>query len=194
MREKEKPVQELKQSVQEGEAKVEKVEGQNVSISLESVTVPVGRIALGTAAVLGVLFLAFVVYKSIGILLLLFLALLIATAIEPIVNLLRRGPFSRSAGILIVYTGLFVIIAAIGYVLVTVFVSQLGDFGSALQNTIKDMQHNVDTIGDGFIRTELSGLLGAAQDVITSVLKPNAAADPEAVTNTVGTVIEVFLA
>src|SRR5262245_27515889 len=132
----EKSAQEGTKGRQEGEAKVEKIEGQNVSINLESVTVPVGRIALGTGAVLAVLFLAFVVYKSIGILLLLFLALLIATAIDPLVNLLRRGPFSRSAGILLVYTGLFALLAAMGYVLVTVFVSQLGDFGTALLKTI----------------------------------------------------------
>src|SRR3954465_7866522 len=163
MSKEEKLSQKVEQSVQNGDAKVDKVEGQNVSINLESVTVPVGRIALGTGAVLAVLFLAFVIYKSIGILLLLFLALLIATAIEPLVNLLRRGPFSRSAGILIVYTGLFVIIAAIGYVLVTVFVAQLGDFGSGLNKTITEMQNNVKTMNEGFIKTELGSLLSAAQ-------------------------------
>src|SRR5437762_12854408 len=82
------------------------VEGQNVHINLESSSVPVGRIALGTGAVLGVLFLAYVIYTSLSVLLLLFIALLIATAIEPLVNVLRRGPFSRSTGILIVYSGL----------------------------------------------------------------------------------------
>lgn len=192
-----KSAEEVTQNVEVGESKetkVETVEGQNVKINLESVTVPVGRIALGTGAVLAVLFLAFVVYKSISILLLLFLALLIATAIEPLVNLLRKGPFSRSAGILIVYTGLFVIIAAIVYVLVTVFISQLGDFGTALQKTILDLQNNVGSMSDGFIKTELGSLLSAANDFITPIVKPEQPADPEAVTSTVGTVVEIFFA
>ncbi len=127
-----------------------KAVGRQVHINVESVGVPVGRIALGTAVVLGVLFLAFVVYSSLSILLLLFFALLVATAIEPIVNVLRRGPFSRSAGILIVYTGLFIVLGVIGYILVTVFVSQLGDVGNSLQKSISAMQNERGHHGQQF--------------------------------------------
>ena len=127
-----------------------KAVGRQVHINVESVGVPVGRIALGTAVVLGVLFLAFVVYSSLSILLLLFFALLVATAIEPIVNMLRRGPFSRSAGILIVYTGLFIVLGVIGYILVTVFVSQLGDVGNSLQKSISAMQNERGNHGQQF--------------------------------------------
>src|SRR5690242_17429955 len=122
------------------------VEGQNVHINVESSRVPVGRIALGTAAVLGVLFLAFVIYTSLNMLLLLFIALLVATAIEPLVNVLRRGPFSRSAGILIVYSGLFIVLGVIGYILVTVFVSQIGDLGASLDKTIRETRASVDSM------------------------------------------------
>lgn len=41
---------------------------------------------------------------------LLFLAILLATAIEPLVNRLRRGPFSRGSGVLVVYTVIVIVI------------------------------------------------------------------------------------
>jgi predicted PurR-regulated permease PerM len=172
-----------------------KIEGQNVHISMASVSVPVGRIALGTIAVLGVLLLSYVVYKSLSILLLLFLALLIGTAIEPVVNWLRRGPFNRSTGILIVYSVLFIIIGVIGYILVTVFVSQLGDLGASLQRTIQDMQANVNTMDAGFIKQQLNSLLAAASNFVAPLVRPTPAAgstDVEAITTTALTVAEVF--
>jgi len=172
-----------------------KREARQLHINLESVVLPVGRIALGTAAVLGVLFLAFVVYKVLSVLLLLFIALLVATAIEPVVNWLRRGPFSRSAGILLVYTGLFIIIGLIGYILVTVFISQSGDLGGSLQNTIQGMQQNLKTMEPGFIKQELTSILNAANSLINPLVQPQAtndSANVDAVTTTALTVAEVF--
>jgi len=167
--------------------------GRQVHINVESVGVPVGRIALGTAVVLGVLFLAYVVYSSLSILLLLFFALLVATAIEPIVNMLRRGPFSRSAGILIVYSGLFIVIGVIGYILVTVFVSQLSDVGTSLQKSIGDLQTSVGKMDNNFVRQELLSMLNAAQNLRNSIFGTDATAtDPKAATTTAVTVAEIF--
>src|SRR5215207_8039172 len=39
------------------------------------------------------------------------LAILLATAIEPLVNFLRRGPFGRESGVLVVYTTIVLAIA-----------------------------------------------------------------------------------
>src|SRR5689334_5582820 len=64
-------------------------------------------IVLGTIGVLSVLVLAYLSYLLLPVLLLIFVSMLFATAIEPLVNWLRRGPFNRSAGILTVYTTLF---------------------------------------------------------------------------------------
>jgi predicted PurR-regulated permease PerM len=174
-----------------------KQEGRQLHINLESVVLPVGRIAIGTAAVLAVLFLAFVIYKVLNILLLLFIALLVATAIEPLVNWLRRGPFSRSAGILMVYTGLFIVIGLIVYMLVTVFISQIGDLGASLQNTIQSLQQDVKTMDNGFIRQQLNSVLNAANSFIKPLVRPETtseSANVDAVTTTALTVAEVFFA
>src|SRR5690348_2593209 len=56
--------------------------------------------------VLGVALLSYAVYVILPVLLLVFIAVMLATAIEPVVNNLRRGPFSRSQGILLVYSGI----------------------------------------------------------------------------------------
>ncbi|MEO8288742.1 MAG: AI-2E family transporter [Chloroflexota bacterium] len=173
---------------------VSQAEKQDVHINVESRNLPIGRIALGAGAVLGVLFLAFVIYKSLSILLLLFLALLIGTAIEPIVNLLRRGPFNRSAGILIVYSGLFIIIGIIGYILVNVFVSQLGDLGISLNKNIQDMKASVNEMDRGFLKQQATALLSAADSFVRPFVQPEATpqTDVESVATTALTLAEVF--
>ncbi|MEO5952000.1 MAG: AI-2E family transporter [Chloroflexia bacterium] len=171
-----------------------KAEQQDVNIKVEANNTSIGRVALGTAAVLGVLLLAFFVYKSLSVLLLLFMALLVATAIEPIVNKLRRGPFSRSAGILIVYSALFIILGIIGYILVSVFFSQLGDFQSGLAKSILDMQASVASMDDGFLKSQLNSALSVADGFIRKVgaAPANTTDAAEAVAATAVTVVEVF--
>src|SRR5215217_3552372 len=75
----------------------------------------VARATLVVALVVGGLYL---LWKIQEVLLLLLLAILFATAIEPIVNYLRRGPFSRAQGVLIVYTALFLLLTGLGALLV----------------------------------------------------------------------------
>ena len=48
--------------------------------------------------ILGVALAAYAVYRVLPVLLLLLVSIMLATAIEPIVTKLRRGPFSRSQG------------------------------------------------------------------------------------------------
>lgn len=171
-------------------------EQQDVNIRVESRGTSVGRVALGAAAVLGVLFLAFVIYQSLTVLLLLFIALLVATGIEPIVNWLRRGPFSRTAGILIVYSALFIILGLIGYIMVTVFVSQLGDFKTGLARSISDMQKSVATMPTGFFHDQFSSFLDVARTFTGQVgATPQTDAEKvEAVSGTAATIAEVFFA
>jgi predicted PurR-regulated permease PerM len=175
-----------------------KPEKQDVRINVEQSKVPVGRVALGAIAVLFVLFLTFVVYRSLTILLLLFIAILVATAIEPLVNLLRRGPFNRSAGILIVYSGLFVIIGAILYLVFSVFLSQLTDFGSALGKSVTEMRQGVNDIDSPFVRQQAHIALDVADTFVARVQRPDVPDTEEeklqAVTATATLVGELFFA
>ena len=52
-------------------------------------------VVLATLGVLAVLVLAYLAYQLLPVLLLLYVSILFATAIEPVVNWLRRGPFNR---------------------------------------------------------------------------------------------------
>src|SRR4051812_38867665 len=63
--------------------------------------VTTGTVIKVCLVVLGVALLSYAVYVILPVLLLVFIALMLATAIEPVVKGLRRGPFSRSQGILL---------------------------------------------------------------------------------------------
>ena len=140
---------------------------QDVKIEVKPEGPPAIRVALGAVAVLGVLLLAFFIYKSLSVLLLLFIALLFATAIEPVVQKLRRGPFSRSTGTLVVYSVVFLILGIIGYILVSVFVSQLGDFSTGLTKSIANMQSDIKDIDSQFIRDQATILLKVAHNFVS---------------------------
>lgn len=167
---------------------------QDVKIEVKPEGTPTLRVALAAIAVLGVLLVAFFIYKSLSVLLLLFIALLFATAIEPVVQKLRRGPFSRSTGTLFVYSVVFLVIGIIGYILVTVFVSQLGDFSTGLTKSIASMQSSVKDIDSQFIRDQATILLQVANNFVSQLGKPpeNTQQTAEAVTTATLTIVEVF--
>jgi predicted PurR-regulated permease PerM len=171
---------------------------QDVRINVEQANLPVGRVALGAAAVLFVLLLAFVVYRSLTILLLLFIAVLVATAIEPLVNLLRKGPFNRSAGILIVYSGLFLIIGAVLYLVFSIFLTQVTDFGTALGKSVTEMREGVSGIQSPLVRQQANIALDVAATFVTRVQQPDVPEGEEekvqAVTSTATLVAELFFA
>src|ERR1051326_4225860 len=57
----------------------------------------------------------YLLWRVQDVLFLLILAVLLATAIEPLVNRLRRGPFTRGSGVLAVYTLIVVLIGVPAY-------------------------------------------------------------------------------
>src|SRR5215207_8245963 len=85
----------------------------------------VARYVLVTVLVVGGIYLLWRIQEVLQLLL---LAIIFATAIEPLVNWLRRGPFNRSQGILVVYSALFLLVAAIGFFFVPTLLDQLGTF------------------------------------------------------------------
>jgi predicted PurR-regulated permease PerM len=73
------------------------------------------KVALWTASAILVILGFYFLWLIRDVLFLVFLSILLATGIEPVVNWLRRGPFTRSTGILVVYTFIMAVIAAIIY-------------------------------------------------------------------------------
>src|SRR4051794_3651158 len=75
------------------------------------VSIPVGEVARAGLVVLGLVLGLYVLWHIHEVIFLLFLGILLATAIEPIVDRLRRGPFSRGTGVLFVYSIIVLILA-----------------------------------------------------------------------------------
>ncbi|HEY0069526.1 MAG TPA: AI-2E family transporter [Chloroflexia bacterium] len=126
-----------------------------VGVEINRLKIP--SVVMITAGVLFTLFVAWALYSMLHILLLLFIAILLATAIEPVVNWLRRGPFNRSTGILVVYSGLFLVIALIGWLTLPVIFQQVGALGNSLTQTAGQMRTEVEKFDPGFVRQQ--GLL-----------------------------------
>src|SRR5690242_7374823 len=82
----------------------------DVSVRL---TLPAGEVARAGLVVLGLALAAYVLWHIHEVIFLLFLSILLASAIEPIVDRLRRGPFSRGTGVLAVYTAIVLALAVV---------------------------------------------------------------------------------
>jgi predicted PurR-regulated permease PerM len=166
----------------------------HVDVGVSHLRVP--SVVLATLAVLTVLLLAYLVYRTLPLLLLLFVALLFATAIEPLVKWLRRGPFNRSAGILVVYTAIFLLLGTIGYVTLPVVFEQVGELSGSLSKTVGDMRKGVDDINNPFLRQQATVFVDAAEATANQLGKPSTpTSDTEKVqqvTETTLTVAEVF--
>lgn len=101
---------------------------------------PPAEVARAVLVVLGVVVGAYLLWRVQEVLFLLVLAVLLATAIEPIVNRLRRGPFTRGTGVLAVYTAIVIAIAIPAYVLVPNVASQAGSFMDTLPDRLGQLR------------------------------------------------------
>jgi predicted PurR-regulated permease PerM len=158
----------------------------------------VARCTLVILAVLGGVYLLWRIQE---VLLLLLLAILFATAIEPLVNWLRRGPFSRGQGILIVYSGIFLLLAALGMFLLPNLVGQLTQFVDTVPQQIAALRPQVEQIELAPLRALLLRVMTEAGPVVQHGLEePVGAAQPEQLVGVGGafahslfSVITVFL-
>lgn len=158
----------------------------------------VARYTLVVVSVLGGLYLLWRIQE---VLVLLLLAILFATAIEPLVNCLRRGPFSRGQGILIVYSLIFLLIAAIGFVFVPGLVDQATRFVDTLPQQVAALRPRFEEVQPRLIRELLLRVLGEAQPAVQNALEqPRTPTEPQqlveaggAFVRTLFSVVTVFL-
>jgi predicted PurR-regulated permease PerM len=135
------------------------------------------------------------------VLLLLLLAILFATAIEPLVNWLRRGPFSRGQGILLVYSALFAILLGLGVLVVPSLVDQVARFVDSVPQQVAALRPRVEQIEIGPLRALLlRGIEEAGPAVRQGLEEPVGTARPEqlvgvggAFAHTLFSVVTVFL-
>jgi predicted PurR-regulated permease PerM len=111
------------------------------------------RITLIVVAVLvGIYFLR----QLVGVALILVTAMMLATAIEPLVNRLRRGIFNRTAGILVVYTGLVLIFVALAWITLPVVAAQVGEVIRQMPTVITNIREWAGQVDNSFIRVQLN--------------------------------------
>ena len=94
------------------------------------------------------------------VLFLLFVAVLLATAIEPIVNRLRRGPFTRGSGVLAVYSAIVLVLSLVGYAILPSVAAQGGAFTETLPQRVEALQTQAQNLRPTPLRDAASAALG----------------------------------
>ncbi|HEX2912941.1 MAG TPA: AI-2E family transporter [Chloroflexia bacterium] len=134
------------------------------------------KVALYTAVILLVV-LAFVfLYLVRNVIFLIFISILLATAIEPLVNWLRRGPFNRGMGILVVYTVIMGVFAGILLLTIPPLIDEGGRIVANLSNEQQTDNAIKEGLGTGFLANiatstyhSIRGALGDPKTVDTGV-------------------------
>ena len=103
---------------------------------------------------------------------LLFLAILLATAIEPIVNRLRRGPFSRGSGVLVVYTVIVLLLGLIGLAVVPSLAAQASSFADTIPAKLEQARPLAEQLRPESLRNTAVGVLNRVNEGIRTPAPP----------------------
>jgi predicted PurR-regulated permease PerM len=122
-------------------------------------TYPPAEVARLLLLVLGFGIGVYVLWRIQEVLFLLFVAILVATAIEPIVNRLRRGPLTRGSGVLVVYTAIMLVIGTAAYFVIPNVLNQAGSFTQTLPERLIAMRVDAAQLSQPALRGPLLQLL-----------------------------------
>ncbi|HET8626020.1 MAG TPA: AI-2E family transporter [Thermomicrobiales bacterium] len=111
-----------------------------------------GRAMLITAAVLVVLLGAYIIVQIKSILILFLIGVLLATAIEPVVDRLHARGLGRGQSVLVVYAAILVVVGVLLGFLVPAVVNEIGKFINAAPNLIDELNESVKSNHSPFIR------------------------------------------
>ncbi len=143
---------------------------QTVAIKLPAAEI--ARAALVLVALGLGLFLLWTVHK---VVFLLFLGILLATAIEPLVNRLRRGPFSRGSGVLVVYTGIVLVLGLPLMLFAPGLFAQVDRSVSAIPESIANLRPSAEQLRPQALKDiAISGI-----DRVADSVRNPAAPEPE---------------
>jgi predicted PurR-regulated permease PerM len=143
--------------------------------------------AVGVAAVTG---LVLVLVAAHPVLLLVFIAILLASALGPIVDWLRtRLPVGRGVAILLVYAGFFVVVLGIVLIVVPASLGQLAEVAESLPALFDRAREWVATLRPAVLASTLEAVIDEAETITTP-----APPDPEVVVRAGLTVAEAVAA
>lgn len=129
-------------------------------------------LALGVAVVVGLIGLA---SAAIDVLVLLFVAVLLASALEPVVGTVRgRLPVGRGSSILLVYLAFFVSVIGLALIVVPAAIDQGEEVVAGLPAFFASAQDWSATLRPEILSSSISAVLGSVAEVVT----PGAPPDP----------------
>jgi predicted PurR-regulated permease PerM len=137
-----------------------------------SIKLPPTEIARAALVILGVGLGAYLIWQVQEVLFVLVLAILLATAIEPLVKQLRRGPFTRGSGVLVVYTVIIVCIGTPAYVFVPSVVGQAATFMTTLPDRLQQLQPYAATLRPAAVGALANGILANAVNAVQAPQQP----------------------
>jgi predicted PurR-regulated permease PerM len=114
----------------------------------------------------------YLIWRVQEVLFLMVLAILVATAIEPLVKQLRRGPFTRGSGTLVVYTLIILAIGLPAYAFVPNVVGQAANFMSDLPDRLQQLRAYAETLHPAAAASLAVGLIDSAIRAVQEPQQP----------------------
>lgn len=129
----------------------------------------VRQVMASTAAVLFVIFVAWFIVQIRSTLVLLLIGILFASAIEPLVNRLRRRGFSRGQSILLVYLGLLGVVALIVIAVAPPLVRQATNLFNDIPSILDDLEDQAKRSNSEFIQDQGLRAVNEARDAYVRI-------------------------
>ena len=128
-------------------------------------------LAIGVAIVVGLIGLAI---AAGGVLVLVFIAILLASALEPIVGVIRdRLPLGRGATILVVYVTFFVTVVGLAFIVVPAAIAQGQEIVTGLPGTLDSIRSWSKTVEPAILGQSITRLADSAAKVFEAPPAPN---------------------
>jgi len=128
--------------------------------------------ALGAALTIGVVY---ILLQGMVVVVLVFIALLLASALEPLIDKIRtRTPLQRGASLLVVYLAFFGGLAALVLLIVPGAINQFSDVGSKIGPLLENARNWAQTLEPKPVGVAVVGLV----DSITRIIQPSSAEAP----------------
>jgi len=134
----------------------------------------------------------YLLWRVQDVLFLLILAILLATAIEPLVFRLRRGPFTRGSGVLVVYTVIVIIIGVPAYIVVPNLISQAASFPEAVPERLQKLRPYAENMQPRQLQSLALGVIDNAAQAVQTPAAPAQAEIVQVGTTAAHTLLSFF--
>jgi predicted PurR-regulated permease PerM len=139
----------------------------------------------------GIALLAFVASRSLGVLLLVFLGILLAASLEPLVARLRRRlPLSRGQAILLAYLAFFVAVVGLALLVVPAAIAEAERIVERVPDVLDDAADWTETIRPVALGDTLRLLIGEVREIVAGATQPP---DPDEVVEAGFTIAEAVI-